>query len=75
MRGNEYLINDVMDWFGSDVKITDAPGDEATARVTVNLEAMRHWAMQYARHATVLSPQSLADTVAADLKEAVENHQ
>ena len=75
MRGNEYLINDVMDWFGSDVKITDAPGDEATARVTVNLEAMRHWAMQYARHATVLSPQSLADTVAADLKEAVENYQ
>ena len=75
MRGNEYLINDVMDWFGSDVKITDAPGDEATARVTVNLEAMRHWAMQYARHATVLSPRSLADTVAADLKEAVEKYQ
>ena len=69
MRGNEYLINDVMDWFGSDVKITDAPGEEATARVTVNLEAMRHWAMQYARHATVLSPQSLAD-----LKEAAEKY-
>ena len=63
-----------MDWFGSDVKITDAPGDEATARVTVNLEAMRHWAMQYARHATVILPQSLADTVAADLKEAVEKY-
>ena len=74
MRGNEYLINDVMDWFGSDVKITDAPGDEATARVTVNLEAMRHWAMQYARHATVLSPQSLADTVAEDIRKAAEGY-
>ena len=42
--------------------------------MTVNFEAMRHWAMQYARHAAVLSPQSLADTVAADLKEAVENY-
>lgn len=31
-------------------------------------------AMQYARHATVLSPQSLADTVAADLKEAAKNY-
>jgi len=40
----------------------------------VNLEAMRHWAMQYARHATVLSPQSLADAVAADLNEAAENY-
>ena len=73
-RFKKYLINDVMDWFGSDVKITDAPGDEATARVTVNLEAMRLWAMQYARHATVLSPQSLADTVAADLREAASEY-
>ena len=31
--------------------------------------------MLYARHATVLSPQSLVDTVAADLKEAAENYQ
>ncbi len=31
-------------------------------------------AVQYARHATVLSPQSLADAVAADLKEAVEKY-
>lgn len=31
-------------------------------------------AMQYALHATVLSPQSLADTVAADLKEAAEKY-
>lgn len=73
-RFKKYLINDVMDWFGSDVKFTDETEDEATARVTVNLEAMRLWAMQYARHATVLSPQSLADTVAADLKEALENY-
>jgi hypothetical protein len=29
--------------------------------------------MQYARHATVLSPQYLVDTVAVDLKEAAEN--
>ena len=54
-------------WFGSDVKITDAPGDEATARVTVNLEAMRHWAMQYARHAVIISPESLRKDVKNDI--------
>ncbi|MBQ6119814.1 MAG: WYL domain-containing protein, partial [Clostridia bacterium] len=73
-RFKKYLINDVMDWFGNDIRFFDETEDEATARVTVNLEAMRHWAMQYARHVTVLSPQSLADTVAADLKEAAENY-
>ena len=74
-RFKKYLINDVMDWFGSDVKITDTPGDEATARVRVNLEAMRHWAMQYGRHVKVISPQKLVNTVAADLKEAAEKYQ
>ena len=73
-RFKKYIINDVMDWFGNDVKITDAPGDEATARVRVNLEAMRHWAMQYGRHVKVISPQKLVNTVAADLKEAIENY-
>ena len=66
-RFKKYLMDDVMDWFGSDVKITDAPGDEATARVTVNLEAMRHWAMQYARHAVIISPESLRKDVKNDI--------
>ena len=74
-RFKKYLINDVMDWFGSDITFFDETEDEATARVTVNLAAMRLWAMQYARHTTVLSPQSLAATVAADLKEAAEKYQ
>ncbi len=73
-RFKKYIINDVMDWFGNDIKFSDETEDEATARVTVNLEAMRHWAMQYARHVRVLSPQSLAETVAADLKEAAEKY-
>ena len=74
-RFKKYIINDVMDWFGNDIQFSDETEDEATARVTVNLEAMRLWAMQYGRHVTVLSPQSLVDTVAADLKEAAEKYQ
>ena len=54
--------------------VRDMRQNRRYCRVTVNLEAMRHWAMQYARHATVLSPRSLVETVAADLKEAVENY-
>ncbi|MBQ6162955.1 MAG: WYL domain-containing protein [Clostridia bacterium] len=73
-RFKKYLINDVMDWFGSDIRFSDESEDEATARVRVNLEAMRLWAMQYGRHIKILSPQSLVDTVAADLKEAAEKY-
>ena len=73
-RFKKYIINDVMDWFGNDIKFSDESEDEATARVRVNLAAMRLWAMQYGRHIKILSPQSLVDTVAADLKEAAEKY-
>ncbi len=40
----------------------------------VNLLAMRKWALQYALHAKVLSPQSLVDEVKQDLINALENY-
>jgi predicted DNA-binding transcriptional regulator YafY len=35
---------------------------------------MRKWALQYALHAKVLSPQSLVDEVKQDLINALENY-
>lgn len=48
-RMKKYLINDVVDWFGKDAEFFDESEDEISARVYVNLTAMRCWAMQYAR--------------------------
>ena len=73
-RFKKYLINDVMDWFGNDIRFSDETEDEATARVTVNLEAMRHWAMQYARHAVILTPESLRNDVKNDIMQAMEQY-
>ena len=66
-RMKKYLINDVIDWFGSDVRFSDETEDEVTAEVKVNLSAMEKWAVQYALHMTVLSPQSLADKIKSDI--------
>ena len=73
-RFKKYLLNDVMDWFGSDIAFTNETEDEITARVHVNLQAMRRWALQYAVHAKVLSPEGLVEEVKEDLKAAVENY-
>ena len=54
--------------------IFDESDDEVTAKVRVNLLAMRKWALQYALHAKVLSPQSLVDEVKQDLINALENY-
>lgn len=43
--------------------------------MTVNEQAMRRWAMQYALHIKILSPVSLAEQIEADLIEALKNYE
>lgn len=69
-RMKKYLLNDVFDWFGTDIAFFDETEDEVTARVTVNLAAMRRWAIQYAPHVRVLSPDGLVEEVKQDLRTA-----
>ena len=70
----KYLVSEVIDWFGSEIEFFDETQDEVSARVRVNLQAMRKWAMQYAVHTKILSPQSLAEQVKSDLREAVQQY-
>lgn len=70
----KYLINDVIDWFGNEITFLDETEEEITAKVHVNLMAMRRWALQYALHAKVLSPLSLAEEIKKDLEEAIKNY-
>lgn len=70
----KYLINDVIDWFGNEITFLDETEEEITAKVHVNLMAMRRWALQYALHTKVLSPLSLAEEIKKDLEEAIKNY-
>ena len=74
-RMQKAILNDVIDWFGSDIAFFDETEEEVTARVTVNRNAMRYWALQYCRFVRILSPDDLARTVKADLQGALENYQ
>ena len=44
------------------------------ARVCVNLQAMRKWAMQYAVNIEILSPESLREEVCEDVLAAANNY-
>ena len=74
-RVKKYLLNDVIDWFGGEITFFDETDDEVSVRTRVNLAAMRRWALQYALHARVLSPKSLAELVRDDIKEAMEHYE
>ena len=41
----------------------------------VNFAAMRRWALQYALHTKILSPEPLSEQVRNDIKEATENYE
>ena len=74
-RMKKSILNDVIDWFGTEISFSDETEDEVTARVTVNWHAMRHWALQYCRHVRVLTPDDLVQTVKQDLQNAINNYQ
>ena len=71
----KYILNDIIDWFGGGVTFFDETDDQVSVRTKVNLQAMRLWALQYALHARVLSPKSLAEQVKNDIKKAMENYE
>lgn len=73
-RMKKIILNDVIDWFGTDTSFSDETEDEVTARVTVNWHAMRHWALQYCRHVKILTPADLVQTIKNDLHEASKNY-
>lgn len=70
-----YIVPDIIDWFGKDVNFTDITEEEVTAHVNVNLEAMRLWAMQYAKHIKILTPPRLTEEIKNDLKEGLSNYE
>ena len=74
-RMKKSILNDVIDWFGTEIVFSDETEDEVTARVTVNWHAMRHWALQYCRHIRILTPTDLESTVQEDLKRALGNYE
>ena len=73
-RMKKHILNDVIDWFGTDTSFSDESDDEVTARVEVNLRAMKLWAIQYGPYVRVLSPQSLANEVMQGLEEALKHY-
>lgn len=68
----KYLVSDLIDWFGKEICFLSESQDEVIARVTVDLEAMRKWALQYALHVKVLKPEKLVEAVKEDIRKAGE---
>lgn len=71
---NEETIDQVIDWFGKDIRINKIGENEFKISVKVSLMAMEHWAVQYSNYVTVISPASLVEKVKNRLVLAAEKY-
>ena len=65
------IVDQIIDWFGNDIRITKNSDDEKKINVSVvaSPNAMEHWAMQYINYVEIVSPDSLRNRI----KEAIEH--
>lgn len=70
----KYIVGEIIDWFGKDVKFSNETEDEVTAEVRVSAMAMKFWALQYAPHITVTEPKTLRDEIGTELRKAAERY-
>lgn len=74
-KADRRVVSDIIDWFGKGAVFTEETEDHVIASVKVNHEAMKYWAMQYADHVRVISPESLVRDIYDSLKKASEKYE
>ncbi|MCQ2602577.1 MAG: WYL domain-containing protein, partial [Clostridia bacterium] len=69
------VIDDIVDWFGTDSTINKLDDDYVIATVTASPTAMQYWAMQYGNFVEVLAPATLRAKVAESALELAKKYQ
>lgn len=70
----QYMMNDVADSFGTDLRIETLTDDMMKVHVYASEASMLHWAIQFADAVEVLSPQGLREQIAETLRNALKKY-
>ena len=73
-KAKNYIIDQVIDWFGTEPRITEINDEECVIEVNVNKEAFFCWAMQYGLHIEVLEPIDMRNRIADAAKQLSEKY-
>ena len=72
---NENIIDQVLDWFGFDVKLSKQKDGRIKVSACVSPKAMGYWALQYVDSVEVISPLSLRQTIKESLKDGLKKYE
>ena len=70
----DYMMNELIDWFGKDFKILPSSKGMMEIVVQCNEKAMRYWALQYGQFVEVLEPKELREKVRDVVLEMYEKY-
>ena len=73
-KAKNYIIDQVIDWFGTEPRMTEINDEECVIEVNVNKEAFFCWAMQYGLHIEVLEPLDMRNRIADAAKQLSEKY-
>ena len=68
------VIDQVVDWFGKKIAISDFGGGKYEVTVTASPNAMEYWAMQYLNYVEIKSPTELRERIKQNLIAAEEKY-
>lgn len=67
-------IDQIVDWFGMDIKIAKIDEEKVHVTVKVSPMAMEHWAAQYMTCVEVIKPVELREKIKENLKNAINKY-
>ena len=73
-KAKNYIIDQIIDWYGIDVDIKSINNDESLISVSVNKEAFFCWAMQYGLHIEVIEPLDIRNRIKESVKKITEKY-
>ena len=71
---NYFMSGKLIDYFGTDIDISDVTYKDFIVRAHISEEDMFKWAVQYAGHAVILEPAPLRERVINELNNALSNY-
>lgn len=59
IKTSERVFDDLIDWFGTDIKVHDNKNGILTVEIVASPQAIQYWALQYGTSAVVVEPEYL----------------
>ena len=73
---DEYVVDQIVDWFGKDIKMSTLPDNEKKVKVELfaSPNAIENWALQYLNYVEVTKPESLRERIKESLEKAIKRY-